>query len=254
MTAVFQLSVYTSFLAFAALGIGFFVFGRLVLYVLAKHARHNHLSIPIGAFIGTVATAWALALGFVAADIWAVGSKADQATSDERSAIVRLIGTAQSPAINAPELRAALIRYRAAVIEDEWTKNINLRPVPSVEAALQAIRNEIFAIGRGDIPAPIIGHLLNDFDILQNSRNMRLAVGTTSVDAYKWYLVLSLTMMTILTIASTHADRIRAGSMALIIYSFSATLCLWILAIHANPYQGLEKLEPTLLLTDDTSP
>ena len=252
MAAVFQLSVYTSFLAFTALGVAFFLFGRLFLYVLAKHAKHNHLSIPIGAFIGTVATAWALALGFVAADIWAVGSKADQATSDERSAIVRLIGTANSPAINAPQLREALINYRTAVIDDEWTKNINLHPVASVETALQNIRNEIFAISQSDIPTPIISHLLNDFDILQNSRNLRLAVGTTSVDAYKWYLVLALTLMTIMTIASTHADRTRAGSMALTIFSFSATLCLWILAIHANPYQGLEKLEPTLLLTENT--
>lgn len=253
MTDIFQLSVYMSFIAFTVLGVLFFLFGRLVLYVLARHAKHHPLSIPNGAFISTIATAWALSLGFVAADIWTVGATADQATSDERSAIARLIGTAKSPVINAPELLDALILYRTAVIDDEWTENINLRPVPAVETALQNIRNEIFAIGQSDIPAPIIMHLLNDFDILQNSRNMRLAVGTTSVDAYKWYLVLSLTMMTIMTIASTHADRIRAGSMALFIFSFSATLCLWLLAIHANPYQGLEKLEPTLLLTESES-
>lgn len=253
MTAVFELSVYMSFMAFIVLGIAFYLFGRLMLYVFARHEKSNHLSIPIGAFIGTIATAWALALGFVAADIWAVGSKADQATSDERSAIVRLIGIADSPVINAPQLREVLIQYRTAVIDDEWTKNINQHPALSVEKALQNIRNEILLMGKRDVPTPIITHLLNDLDILQNSRNLRLAVGNSSVDAYKWYLVLSLTMMTIITIASTHADRIRAGSVALLIYSFSATLCLWILAIHANPYQGLEKLEPTLLLTENTS-
>jgi len=158
MAAVFQLSVYMSFLAFTALGLAFFLFGRLVLYFVAKHAKHNHLSIPIAAFIGTVATAWALALGLVAADIWAVGSKADQATSDERSAIVRLISTANSPAINAPQLRGAPIKYRTAVIDDEWTKNINLSLVTSVEAALQNIRNKIFAKSQSDLPTPIISH------------------------------------------------------------------------------------------------
>lgn len=253
MTVVFELSVYMSFAAFIVLGLAFFLFGRFILRVFANYSKSDQLSIPIGAFIGTVATAWALALGFVAADIWAVGSKADQATSDERSAIVRLIGIADSPAIHAPQLRDALIQYRTAVIDDEWTKNINQHPAPSVEKALQHIRNEILLMGKSDLPTPIITHLLNDLDILQNSRNMRLAVGNSSVDAYKWYLVLSLTLMTIMTIAATHADRIRAGSVALLIYSFSATLCLWILAIHANPYQGLEKLEPTLLLTESTS-
>lgn len=251
MTAVFGLSVYMSLMASIGLGVVYFLLGRLVLGILARHAVHNPLSIPIGAFIGTVATAWALSLGFVAADIWTVGSKADQASSDERSAIVRLAGVANSPSINAPALKEALIEYRTAVINDEWTMNINRTPATSVETALQNIRNEILAMGTSHIPEPIITHLLYDFDILQNARNMRLAVGTTSVDTYKWYLLLSLTIMTIITIASTHADRVRAGSIALCIYTFSATLCLWILIIHANPYQGLEKLEPTVLLTRD---
>ncbi len=78
MTIVFELSVYMSFMAFILLGIAFFLFGRLMLRVFANYSKSDQLSIPIGAFIGTVATTWALALGFVAADIWAVGSKALQ--------------------------------------------------------------------------------------------------------------------------------------------------------------------------------
>ena len=110
MTALFGLSVYISLIAFTALGAAFYLLGRGMLNVFARYANHNPLSIPIGAFIGTVATAWALSLGFIAADIWNVGSKADQATSDERSAIVRLVGIANSPAINAPGLRDAVMK------------------------------------------------------------------------------------------------------------------------------------------------
>ncbi|MEJ5081616.1 bestrophin-like domain [Ochrobactrum sp. MYb379] len=249
MAALFGFSIFKSLLAFTGLGLIFFLVGYFVLYILAQRKDYNQ-TIPIGAFIGTVATAWALALGFVAADIWANSAKAEQATIDERSAIERLIGIAGSPEINAVEMRKALLLYRKAVMDDEWTKNINLRPATSVEAALQTIRDNILALGKSDIAAPIVAHVLNDFDILQDARNTRLAVGRTSIDAYKWYLVLILTAMTIITIAATHADRRRAGNTALTIFSCSATLCLWILAIHANPYQGLEKLEPTLLLNE----
>lgn len=252
MAALFGFSIYESFLAFTALGLAFCFLGRLALKMLARRNVDGQ-SIPIGAFIGTVATAWALALGFVAADIWAVAAKADQAMIDERSAIERLIGIASSPEINALKLKEALTGYRTAVIEDEWAGNNNIRPVQSVEVALQEIRNNVLVLGGSYIPAPILTHMLNDLDILQDARNVRLAVGTTSVDPYKWYLVLLLTLMTVITIAATHADRPRAGNAALIIFSFSATLCLWILAIHANPYQGLEKLEPTLLLSNATS-
>lgn len=254
MNSVFGLSTYLLIIVFITLWGAFYLLGLFMLRTLSNYAAREQLSIPNGAFIGTIATAWALALSFIAADIWALTSKADHATTDERSAIVRLLGVALSPAIDAPHLRTALLEYRTAVIEDEWEKNINTTPTPSVERALQNIRNEILEMSRSDLPSPVISHLLNDLDILQNARNLRLAVGVTSVDAYKWYLVLSLTVMTIITIAATHADRIRAGKTALLIYTISATLCLWILAVHANPYQGLEKLKPNLLVAPLAEP
>ncbi|WP_139976794.1 DUF4239 domain-containing protein [Ochrobactrum sp. CGA5] len=249
MTYIFELPTYLSFMAFAVLGIVFYAVGRFALDMLSKHAANDVLSIPIGAFISTIATAWALSLGFVAADIWSVNSRADQAISEERSAISRLIGTSKTEILNAPKLTAALTGYRLAVINDEWREKINVEPAGSVETALQNIRREIINLARSDVPSPVISQLINDFDELQDARNTRLAVGSTSIDYYKWYLVLSLTFLTAITIAATHADRVRAGVKALVIYSLTASFCLWILAIHANPYQGLERLEPSLLFT-----
>ncbi|MEJ5902861.1 bestrophin-like domain [Ochrobactrum teleogrylli] len=249
MVTIFALSVQMSLLAFAALGGAFFLFGRLMLHIFAKYAERDPLSIPVGAFVATVATAWALALGFVAADIWAITAKANQATRDERSAIIRLIGIADSPEIDAPPLREVLIRYRNAVVDDEWVKNINLQPAGSVEKSLQDIRDVILKMSKENIPGPVISYLLSDLDILQDARSMRLSIGTTSVDSYRWYLVISLTIMTVIAISSTHSDRVRAGIVALLIYTVSATLCLWILAIHANPYQGIAKIEPTILMS-----
>ncbi|MCL7996853.1 hypothetical protein M8994_01180 [Brucella sp. 21LCYQ03] len=224
--------------------------GRTALYILFKHASHDILSIPIGAFIGTIATAWALSLGFVAADIWTANSKADQATSEERSSISRLIGTSSPDILDEPGLRSALIQYREAVVKDEWLKNNNIEPAAPVEMALQNIRREIVNLARTDIPSPIISQIIHDFDELQDARNTRLSVGSTSVDMYKWYLLLFLTILTAITIAATHADRVVAGIKALIIYATTASFCLWILAIHANPYQGIERIEPSLLFTN----
>src|SRR5690606_36278266 len=104
MTFIFELPIYLSFVAFAVLGILFYAVGRFALAMLSKHAASDILSIPIGAFIGTIATDWALSLGFVAADIWSVNSRADQAGSEERSAISRLIGTANADILAAPAL------------------------------------------------------------------------------------------------------------------------------------------------------
>lgn len=250
MTHIFELSLYMSFAFFTVLGVLFYAFGNFALIILSRHTSNDILSVPIGAFMGTIATAWALSLGFVAADIWAVNSKADQATSEERSAITRLVGTAQPEILDQPELLKSLQDYQAAVVEQEWGENINIDPSSLVEKSLQDIRREIVNLSRSDTPIPILMQMINDFDNLQDARNMRLAVGSTSIDSYKWYLVLILTLLTLITIAATHADRERAAKKALIIYSITAAFCLCILAIHASPYQGIDRLTPTLLYTN----
>lgn len=249
MTTIFALPLHVSFLVFLALGVSFFLFGRMMLHLFSNYAKRDPLSIPVGAFIAAVATAWALALGFVAGDIWTITAKANQATRDEQSAIARLNGIASSSEIDAPSLRGALVLYRNAVVKDEWIKNINITPSISVEQSLQDIRDAILKMSRGNVPGSVISHLLNDLDILQDARSMRLSIGATSVDTYRWYLVICLTIMTIIAIASTHADRVQAGNVAIIIYTVSAVMCLWILSIHANPYQGTNKIEPTILLS-----
>ncbi|MFD1199427.1 DUF4239 domain-containing protein [Brucella gallinifaecis] len=251
MRLIFELPVYSSFIVFSLLGFGIYFIGRLALYLLSKHAKNDILSIPIGTFISTIATAWALSLGFVAADIWSENSKADQATTQERSSIYRLIGAASPKILDLPELRNTLIEYREAVINDEWLKHNNIAPSPTVETVLQKIRRQIVDLARTDIPAPIISQLVHDFDELQDARNSRLSVGSASIDTYKWCLLLFLTVLTAITIATTHADRVVAGIKALIIYATTAAFCLWILAIHANPYQGLERIEPSHLFTNN---
>ncbi|MEN5276362.1 hypothetical protein ABE527_05370 [Brucella sp. TWI432] len=250
MSLIFELSVYASFIIFLLLGVCFYAMGHIALHLLSQHANHDVLSVPIGAFISTIATAWALSLGFVAADIWTANSKADQATSEERSSISRLVGAASPDILNVPALRSALVDYRDAVVKDEWLKHSNIEPAVAVEIALQNIRREIVDLARTDIPTPIISQLVHDFDELQDARNTRLSVGSTSVDMYKWYMLLFLTILTAITIAATHADRVVAGIKSLIIYSTTAAFCLWILAIHANPYQGIERIQPSLLFTN----
>ena len=120
---------------------------------------------------------------------------------------MQMIGTSNPP------------HYHRAVIDDEWRNMINVEPAGSVEVALQDIRRAIINLARTDMPSPIISQLINDFDELQDARNIRLAVGSTSIDYYKWYLVLSLTFLTAITFAATHADRVRTGVKALAIDS-----------------------------------
>jgi len=245
-----QLSVPMLFVLFTAFGLVFYGIGRLALYFLSGHAVHDVGSIPQSAFLGTIATAWALSLGFIAADIWTVNSRADQATSMERSAIARLLRSAEPDILDSSKLAAGIIAYRQEVASKEWLQDKNEKPDDQVETILHDVRGEVAELARGKAPASLVSQVMTDFNDLQDARNMRLAVGNTSIDYYKWYLVMFLTVLTAVTIAATHADRTRAGRRALAIYAITASMSLWILAIHANPYDGLEALDPSLLFTN----
>lgn len=252
MTSLFHLSLFSSILLFVAFGAVLYLLAGVVLHRIAHATKGNPYAFPIGAFTGTIATAWALSLGFVAADIWALNAQADRAMSSERSAIQRLIGNADAGVLNVPALTAAAEEYRVNVIVDEWQTNHNLHPATSVEQSLQKMRTIIMQIAKSDAPPVIVNQTVGIFDSLQDARNTRIALSNTTVDQYKWYMLLSLTLLTTFTVALVHADRVKAGKKALLLYTMTATICLWILVIHANPYTGVEQISSSSLSSNYT--
>ena len=221
-------------------GFGLLCYALAMGYLRLLRHRHRNLSraVPAPTFVGTIATAWALALGFAAADVWAARANADQALSEERSAIIRLVGIAEDDALGLPEIMSSIAHYKQEVEEKEWGTGLNRVPVASVDASLQRIRVEIVKLAREGIPSPLIGKMTRDFDELQDARNKRLAIGNSSVSTHKWNLVLFLTLLSMVAIAATHADRPAAARNALGIFMVAAVVSLWFLALHATPYSG----------------
>ncbi len=216
----------------------------LMLRVFNARTVETPLGVPLPPFIAAIATAWALSLGFVAADIWTVNARAENWASQERSAIVRLAGMARADALDSQPLMEALRDYTTASSEHEWKALANSRPAPEVDEALQRIRLEIIGTAFADLPPPLVTKLIRDFDLLQEARDMRLGIGARSINTYKWYLVFALTFLSLVTIAVTHADRPAAGRNAIVIFTGAAAVSLWILVLHANPYLGVEGILP----------
>ena len=239
MHSILAQNSYVIFLAIA----GFCLFslgtGLVVLSIASRLFENAPGQVPAPAFIGIVATAWALAMGFAASDVWTLDARADSAASAERSAVMRLIGVSDKPALDFPELHAALKHYADLVRTSEWQGTLNRMPDPQVDAALQDIRISIIHLARQNIPAPLVAKAVSDFDELQDARNDRLAIGQSALDMTKWYLVLTLTVLTMISIAIVHAEIPKAGRNALAIFCVVVCACLWILAIHTNPYKGM---------------
>ncbi|MEP9371164.1 hypothetical protein [Mesorhizobium sp. KR1-2] len=238
-----------SWSAIALLGV-FATFGGVcfavslgLLWYFQRRAALVRDAIPVATFVGIIATAWALALGFAAADVWSFKAQAEQAASEERSSVGRLAGMARQDALDVPMMMEGLRAYKDAVEAKEWEESSNREPSHEVDAALQLVRLAIIKLARDNAPAPLIAKMTQDFDELQDARNKRLAIGSSSVSEYKWYLVLFLTFLSMVSIASVHADRPIAGRNALTIFTIAAVVSLWILAIHAHPYAGPARIE-----------
>lgn len=244
MNYIISLSATTTFFVAVAFSLLLILGSMLLLSIFQKQGGNLSIGVPVPPFIGAVTTVWALSLGFVAADIWSVNARAENWASQERSAIARLAGTASSDALNSPTLMIALHDYTVASTEHEWKELANREPAPEVDSALQRIRVEIVSDTFRNLPTALVNKLVNDFDRLQDARDVRLGIGARSINSYKWYLVFSLTVLSLVTIAITHADKPVAGRNAIIIFTLSASVSLWILVLHANPYLGVEGILP----------
>ncbi|MFD2649117.1 hypothetical protein ACFSX5_15110 [Devosia albogilva] len=214
--------------------------GLATLFMLTRHGAQPATAMPVPPFIGVIAAAWALALGFAAADIWTLGGQADRAASAERSSIARLAGASAPEALDLPDMSEAIRRYAEAVARTEWGENLNHAPHPEVDAALQDIRIDLIAAAASNVPDAIGGKLVQDFDELQDARNARLAIGQSLVDESKWYLVAVLTLMTMIAMVFVHLDRPRGAARALVIFAAVAVSSLWVLALHVHPYSQRE--------------
>lgn len=243
MSILFSLPAWFQFLLLAIFGLVCCGLSLVVQAALRAFSPRLDQAVPVAAFMGTVTTAWALALGFAAADVWSGRALADQAASEERSSISRLAGMVGPDALAAPAMVEALVAYKAAVRDVEWGTGANRNPATEADEALQQIRLGIIALARDATPAPLLSKMTQDFDELQDARNKRLAIGVSSISQYKWYLVLFLTFLSMVSIATVHADRPPAARNALGIFAVAAVVSLWILALHANPYAGAARID-----------
>jgi hypothetical protein len=196
------------FLVIAGFCIGALAIGLSFLNIASRLFKGMPGQVPTPAFMGVVSTAWALSMGFAASDVWSLDARADSAATAERSAVMRLIGVSDESALNLPAMNEAVRNYADLARTTEWQETLNRVPNPLVDDALQEIRIGIVDMVKRGIASPLVSKLC-------------------------------LTVMAMITIAMVHAEVPKAGRNALAIFSVVVCVCLWILAMHTNPYKGM---------------
>ncbi|MCC5978032.1 MAG: hypothetical protein JJU21_08215 [Salinarimonas sp.] len=221
-----------------------FGFALLTLQILHRRLEGEGARVPVPAYFSAITTIWALTFGFVAAEVWQMNNRAVEAALAERSSVQRLAGSAAVEALDLFTVRVGLYEYVAAVTEEEWGGNANTEPHPRADAAVQSLRLALLEAARGDMPEAFISKMIVDFDELQDARELRLTIGNRHVAELKWTLVVVLALLSQISIAFVHRDRPRAGRAAIAIFTVAACLSIWLVALHASPYQGSIGISP----------
>ncbi len=194
--------------------------------------------LPVGPAFMPVAAIFALFLTFLAVDIWAQQRQASDAAMKEQVSMQRLRDLASPAGLNAAASLPIMERYTQAVATQEWAFDYNRHPSPIAAEALRDLRFYVLRLNATGAPPALVNEWLSSVQSLEDARFRRLFIGDDHTDNNQWAVVLLLALFTHLIIAAAHIDRPPAGRLALVVFSLAATLALWQLAMHTNPYAG----------------
>lgn len=196
-------------------------------------------------FISSIAVLFALFLGFLLANAISQKNRAFQAVQTESTALLVLNGQREAMLAQTGAIREAIFDYAQAVVSDEWPQLQEGRSSPKAEAALFALirllagRDTLDAVGSSNH-----GKMLALAEKVADARSDRIAIVTSHPERLVWPALFLLGVLTQLAISMVHLDCVRTNAVALSLFSLSAVIALWLIAIQENPFRGRVGVPP----------
>ncbi len=188
-------------------------------------------------FVSPVAAILAIMVGFLASDVWDRDRRAAVAVRTEADQLLALNTLAATFDLPRDALAAAIRAYASAVVQKEWPSMARQETSLDAQIALDRIAKAIdglhlAAAGRGDVDRLMYSTAL----AVGTARNTRLALSQDQSESVKWLSVLALAVMSQVSIALVHLERVRPQIAALAVLTFSLILVIGLLAAHELPF------------------
>ena len=243
-----------------------FVFGVAALVTAAIYAvvislskgerGHAFASISPG-LLPPMGIVFALLVGFLAAEVWASGDRAEAAVSEEASSL-RAVVLLSSEFPGEPEarMRSLVGRHIEDAVTQEWpqmaAQGATLSVVSAPLADLQAM-----ALGlRPESPGQTIAQqeIVTSVERALDARRQRIIVSESSVNGAKWGAVIALALLTLIAVGFVHSGNRRGAAIAMALFASAAAAAIVMIAAQERPFAGhfavsptpLEQVEPTL--------
>lgn len=196
----------------------------------------------VAPFFSLPAVLFSLTAALLATSVWDNYSVATKAIKNESQSILSVISLANSvPYIKGTNLSASAKIYIKSIIEDEWKTLASDRSgSPITDEKFTVMRSEIFKAVNIQPDKAESKALLNEFYAINTARETRQAYASFDLHPIRWYAILFLGILVLISVAFIHLSKPKALMVAMSIATFTVLTPLCILALtFSSPYQGL---------------
>lgn len=198
-----------------------------------------------------LAVVFALLVGFLAAQAWSDGDRANTAVNHEASALRAVVLLAQGFSKDREmRLRELVRQHIQDAVAKEWPAmargdaTLTIMPAPLQEALHVAFTLNPEDPGQAAAQREIVSSL----QIALDARRQRIILSESSINWVKWAALLVQACLTLVTIALVHSDNRAGNRIILAIFATGAGVAIALIAAHSHPFAGEVGVTPAVLL------
>ncbi len=233
------------FLTLTALYFGMVIALRILSFCPPFRRPMQSLNGIVAPFFNASAILFALLAGFLANDIADRSRQANRAIQAEAGELRNVHTLSVAAVADMAAIRDALKTYVGSVVADEWPTMMEGHSSPRTTAAYDELLRKISDPGIARTSGNAVHTaLLNAAVRAGNARTERLAIASDHTNDLTWIVVIVLGLITEISIALVHIERLRAMTAALIVFASAAVITLTLVAFQEYPFYGAFRLSP----------
>lgn len=217
---------------------------------LAESERADALKALSPGMLPPMGILFALIVGFLAVGVWGNVDSAEEAISDEASALrsIDILSDELPPDLQL-RMQALVRRQIENAVNEEWPAMREQRAtLTAVAAPLADALDLMIRFDPQDGGETIAQReLVASIQDAQAARRQRVVLSESSINAVKWVGLLSLAALTLVAIALVHSGNRVTARIAMSLFAVAVSVVITMLAAEDQPFVGQLGLEPDVL-------
>jgi hypothetical protein len=192
--------------------------------------------------LGLPAILFSLTVALLASSVWETYNMANKSVRNEALGLATVLDLAQTiPALKDSDLPNKVYKYTQSIIDDEWkTLSARGQPADTTKRHFEELRSATLqAINSLNNNAESKA-LFHAIQIVNDSRKARLSFVSFDVHPIRWYAIIVLAILVLITVALVHPAKPKALFVAMGVSTITLLVPICTLALTlSSPYVGM---------------